>query len=131
MARYWEKGPVKISRIARAQAIPVRFLEVILGQLKGSGLVEAKRGYYGGYFLTQDPAKITVGDLFRYMNPPKVPDRCIVCVSGANCPFHGNCAFASMWQRVNKAIYKVYDETTIRDLLEEEKQNVLYPSMSL
>ncbi len=40
------KGPVKVSEIAKAQAIPLRFLEVILGQLKGSGLVDAKRGYH-------------------------------------------------------------------------------------
>ena len=37
LAKHMGKGPKKISEIAKAQAIPMRFLEVILGQLKGSG----------------------------------------------------------------------------------------------
>ena len=37
LAKHRGKGPKKISEIAAAQAIPLRFLEVILGQLKGSG----------------------------------------------------------------------------------------------
>ncbi len=129
LARHKGKGPVKISQIARSQAIPVRFLEVILGQLKNSGMVEAKRGYFGGYQLIRDPAEISVGEIFRHMRRQAVPDRCIVCISGANCPFHGNCAFASMWNRVNEAVKKIYNEITIEDLLEEEKQNVLYHDM--
>jgi Rrf2 family protein len=131
LARHWEKGPIKIAHIARAQAIPVRFLEVILGHLKGSGLVKAKRGYYGGYLLTRHPSEITVGSIFRYMSRPITPDRCIVCVSGPNCSLHGNCAFASMWNRVYEAVCQIYDETTIEDLIEEEKQHVLHPSMIL
>ena len=51
LAKHRGQGPKKISEIAEIQAIPLRFLEVILSQLKGSGLVESKRGFYGGYFL--------------------------------------------------------------------------------
>ena len=39
LAKHKGKGPKKISEIAEAQAIPLRFLEVIISQLKGSGLV--------------------------------------------------------------------------------------------
>ena len=62
--RYGE-GPIKIATIAIKQAIPIRFLEVILNQLKNSGLVESKRGFHGGYYLLLPPHKITVGDIFR------------------------------------------------------------------
>lgn len=48
LAKRQGQGPTKISAIAEAQAIPHRFLEVILHQLKGSGLVASKRGFYGG-----------------------------------------------------------------------------------
>ena len=61
LAKRVGSGPVKVSEIAAAQAIPRRFLEVILGQLKGSGLVTAKRGYHGGYFLLREPETITEG----------------------------------------------------------------------
>jgi Rrf2 family protein len=122
LAKHSGKGPKKISEIAEIQAIPPRFLEVILSQLKGSGLVDSKRGFYGGYYLTRPPDKISVGDVLRYMDKPLRADNCVACVSKTNCPFSGNCAFASMWNQVNEAIFNIYDSTTIQDLLNSEKQ---------
>jgi Rrf2 family protein len=120
LAKHKGKGPKKISQIAAAQAIPLRFLEVILSQLKGSGLVESKRGFYGGYFLTRSPDCISVGDVLRYMEKPLPASHCVACVSKTNCPFSGQCAFAPMWNQVNDAIFRIYDQTTIQDLLNTE-----------
>ena len=36
--------PLKIAEIAAREQIPIRFLEVILGQLKGGGFVQSRRG---------------------------------------------------------------------------------------
>jgi Rrf2 family protein len=124
LAKHRGKGPRKISEIAEVQAIPLRFLEVILGQLKGSGLVESKRGFYGGYSLTRSADKISVGDVLRFMDKPMGSENCGACVSTTNCPFSGNCAFAAMWNRVNEAIFDIYDNTTIQDLLNSEKNRI-------
>jgi Rrf2 family protein len=118
LAKHEGKGPTKISEIAQAQAIPLRFLEVILSQLKGSGLIDSKRGFYGGYYLIKPPHKITVGDILRFLQGPEDPTHCSACISKANCPFNNNCAFASMWQEVKDAIFKIYDQTTMQDLLD-------------
>jgi len=122
LAKHQGRGPIKISEIAGIQSIPLRFLEVILSQLKGSGLVESKRGFYGGYYLTRSPDKISVGDVLRFMDKPASSSPCAACVSSTNCPFCGNCAFASMWNQVNDAIFNIYDGTTIQDLLNNEKR---------
>ena len=122
LAKHNGEGPLKISDIARAQAIPVRFLEVILNQLKGSGLVQAKRGYYGGYFLLRPPEEIRVGDIIRFLQKDVEPTECFALVPETKCPFKGDCAFFPMWDKINEAIFKVYDETTIRDLLKYEEQ---------
>ena len=122
LAKHSGEGPKKISEIAEAQAIPLRFLEVILSQLKGSGLVNSKRGFYGGYYLTRSADRISVGDVLRFMEKPLNPDHCVACVSKANCPFSGKCAFASMWNEVNAAMFEIYDKTTIQDLLNNEKR---------
>lgn len=122
LAKHSGKGPIKISEIADVQAIPLRFLEVILSQLKGSGLVDSKRGFYGGYYLTRPPDKIKVGDVLRYMEKPAKSEHCVACVSKTNCPFSGNCAFATMWNEVDAAIFNIYDNTTIQDLLNNEKR---------
>ena len=122
LAKHQGQGPKKISEIAEIQSIPLRFLEVILSQLKGSGLVDSKRGFYGGYYLTRSPDKISVGEVLRFMDKPSGSDRCPACVSKSNCPFSGNCAFASMWNQANDAIFEIYDGTSIQDLLNNEKR---------
>jgi Rrf2 family protein len=124
LAKHDGRGPQKISEIAKAQAIPAKFLEVILNQLKGSGLVDSKRGFYGGYYLIRSPEKITVGDIMRFLEGDVDPADCVALVPETNCPFKGDCAFFPMWNRIKDAIFTVYDETTIIDLLENEKANV-------
>ena len=121
LAKHEGQGPRKISQIAEAQAIPGKFLEVILNQLKGSGLVDSKRGFYGGYYLIRSPEKITVGDIMRFLERDVGPSDCVALVSETNCPFKGDCAFFPMWNKVKDAIFNVYDETTIQDLIDNEK----------
>ena len=124
LAKHNGKGPQKISEIAKAQAIPEKFLEVILNQLKGSGLVDSKRGFYGGYYLIRSPEKITVGDIMRFLEGDVDPTDCVALVPETNCPFKGDCAFFPMWNRIKDAIFNVYDETTIQGLLDSEKADV-------
>jgi Rrf2 family cysteine metabolism transcriptional repressor len=122
LAKHRGKGPTKISDIADAQSIPVRFLEVILNQLKGSGLIDAKRGFYGGYYLTRSPEQITVADIMGFMQGPVKSVECAACVAKVKCPHGHRCAFMAMWNRVNRAILQVYTETTIQDLLDNDRQ---------
>jgi Rrf2 family transcriptional regulator, cysteine metabolism repressor len=122
LAKHSGEGPTKVSHIARAQAIPVRFLEVILNRLKRSGLIDARRGVYGGYFLTRPPARITVADIMSFMHGPVKPALCAVCEAKTKCPHGKRCAFSAMWNRVNRAVLQVYTETTIQDLLDNDRQ---------
>jgi Rrf2 family protein len=122
LAKQRGKGPIKISDIADAQSIPVRFLEVILNKLKGSGLIDAKRGFYGGYYLIRSPDQITVADIMSFMQGPATTAMCAACVAKSKCPFGHRCAFSAMWNRVNHAVKQVYTETTIQDLLDNDRQ---------
>src|SRR5690625_6833703 len=53
------EGPVTAEQLARAQAIPGKFLENILTQLRRAGLVRSQRGPVGGYWLARSPADIS------------------------------------------------------------------------
>ena len=120
LAKHMDQGPVKISEIAAAQAIPLRFLEVILNQLKASGIVDSKRGFYGGYFLVKPPDQVSVGDVLRFLNKDHSATGCIACVTKTNCPFDGRCAFSSMWIQVKQAAFDIYDQTSFSDLIKRE-----------
>ena len=44
---------------------------------------------------------------------------CVACISVKSCPFEGKCAFSALWQRAKTAVFKVYDDTTLQDLLDD------------
>jgi len=113
---------VKISEVAARQAIPPRFLEVILSQLKQAGFVLSRRGSEGGYTLARAPDEITVGEVMRFLQGPIGPVECIGEKPDRKCPLYGRCAFLSLWERVERAVSDVYDNTTFQDLVEEYRQ---------
>jgi Rrf2 family protein len=63
-------GPTKGDAIARAQDIPLRFLENILGDMRQAGLVRSQRGAEGGYWLAKKPKEISVADVIRAVEGP-------------------------------------------------------------
>jgi Rrf2 family transcriptional regulator, cysteine metabolism repressor len=121
LAKKHGRGPVKISGIAEAQAIPARFLEVILNQLRQAGFVQSRRGAEGGYYLARQPGDVTVGEVIQFIEGPIVPVACMTDKDGSQCALHGSCVFMGMWQRVAKASSGVYDHTTFQDLIDEER----------
>jgi Rrf2 family protein len=65
-----ESPPLKRDEIAGAQAIPVKFLESILAELKHGGIVQSQRGAEGGYWLAREPEEITVAEVMRVVEGP-------------------------------------------------------------
>lgn len=120
LAKQQADEPVKTSALADAQAIPLRFLEVIMGQLKRAGLVASKRGFFGGYTLVHPPDQIRVSDIFRILDGEDHADSCMACASKGNCPFLGRCVFMDLWDRAQQAMDAVYAQTTIQTLLDRE-----------
>ena len=120
LARQHGRGPVKISEIAETQAIPLRFLEVILNQLKQAGFVQSKRGAAGGYLLARHPDQIAIGEIVQFSEGPLVPVACLTDNKAEKCSLQGNCVFIGMWERAAKAVSDVYGKTTFQDLVEED-----------
>jgi Rrf2 family protein len=58
-------GHVTAEQVARAQQIPVKFLETILTQLRRAGLVRSQRGPDGGFWLARPADEITLADIIR------------------------------------------------------------------
>jgi Rrf2 family protein len=65
-----ESPPLKRDEIAGAQAIPVKFLESILAELKHGGIVSSQRGADGGYWLARPADEITVAEVMRVVEGP-------------------------------------------------------------
>src|SRR5262249_60470510 len=66
------RGPrlVTAEQLARVQAIPPKFLESILLQLRRGGVVNAQRGPEGGYWLARPAGEISLADVIRVIDGP-------------------------------------------------------------
>ena len=123
-------GPATIASIAEVQAIPPRFLELILAQAKQAGFVESKRGKTGGYLLARDARDIAVSDVIRvFEGPISVVD----CTGGPGeglCRLDGNCVFKSLWDEASMALLRVLEGTTFADLVEREEARTRSAALS-
>jgi Rrf2 family protein len=122
LARRREQLPVRTADIAEAQAIPPKFLELILGELRHGGFVESRRGARGGYLLVRQPDRVTVGEVIRFVDGPVAPVRCVMEAEPTGCRLYSDrgCAFIGMWRRARDAGNQVFDSTTFQDLIDED-----------
>jgi Rrf2 family protein len=70
LATKTKDGPVLITTIATEKNIPLKFLESILLELKKTDILGSKKGKGGGYFLQQDPKKISIAKIIRIVDGP-------------------------------------------------------------
>ena len=94
LAKHQGQAPLKSAEIAQSQAIPLRFLEIILNRLKHAGIVKAKRGFNGGYNLKRPAHEITVGEIFQALDEScSEATACVSCILETDCRLYGDCAF--------------------------------------
>ena len=116
LAIRYGQGVVSAGEIAAAQAIPQRFLEIILNELRPPGFVVSRRGIQGGYFLGRSPSQITVGQIIREVEGPMDPVRCEGGGYKKACKMREGCCLMEMWDRARTALESVYDGTTFEQL---------------
>ena len=111
---------VQIDDIAQATGVPRRFLEHILLDLKGQGLITSRRGRSGGYAMLRSPAEITVGDVLRLIDGPIAPLACISVNAYRrcdDCPDEAACSVRHLFTDVYSVILQVMDATTLAVVL--------------
>jgi len=122
LGRKYREGPVLIGTLAREEAIPIKFLEAILLDMKGRGLLDSKMGRKGGYFLNRPPSAVTIGSIIRVIEGPLAP---LPCASETafkpceECQDVENCGTRIIMRRVRDAISDVLDRTTLADLIKQ------------
>jgi Rrf2 family protein len=108
-----ETGRVLVTEaIGEAQAIPRKFLEQILTELKQAGIVHAQRGV--GHWLAKRPDQITVADVLRAVEGPLASVRGLppedIGYAGNAEPLH------EVWIAVRSALRDVVEHVTLADL---------------
>ena len=115
--------PVPMNRIAAAANVPRKFLELILAELRESGLLHSHRGKAGGYCLSRRAHLISLGEVIRVIEGPLA---LVPCVSRtayrpcADCSDEAACAIRIAMARVRDETARILDGTSLADAVAED-----------
>ena len=108
------------AEIAKRHAIPHKFLEQILLDLKKAGILDSRRGKSGGYAMLRPADTVSFGEILRLFDGPLAPlpclsrnayRRCEDCVNEAQCEIRRE------FGRAFDASRQVLDSRTLADAL--------------
>jgi Rrf2 family protein len=120
LAEIPSSSSASIEEIANAEAIPRRFLEHILLELKREGIVASLRGPRGGYTLVMPLAGLTIGRILRLVDGPMAPVPCLSRTAYRRCPDcrdERTCAVRHLFAEAYAAQLARFDSTTLADAL--------------
>lgn len=113
--------PVRIKDISARQEISDKYLEQIISTLNKAGFVKSIRGPQGGYRLSKEPEKYTVGMILRLTEGSLAPVPCLDDEVN-HCERQDGCVTLRLWQMLNNAISDIVDKVTLADLMEWQSQ---------
>jgi len=119
LAREEGHGPVLVADLAERDAIPKKFLEAILLELKRHGLVQSQKGRGGGYFLRRRPDDVTFGEVIRVLDGPLAAVPCVsetAYMTCTECVDEQTCGVRLAMKQVRDATARILDHTTLADV---------------
>lgn len=108
-----------IAEIAARNAIPKKFLDTILLELRKAGILYSKKGRGGGYALGRPAAEIMIGEVIRVLDGPLAP---LPCASRTafrrcdDCKDDEYCRIRGVMADVRDATAEILDRTSLADL---------------
>jgi Rrf2 family protein len=121
---------MQIKEISQREQISPKFLEQILLTLKNAGLLHSKMGVGGGYYLARPASEITLGQIFRVLDGPMAPIKCVsqMAYEPCGCPDEETCGLRLAMGDVRNAIANILDHTSLADVI--QRQNILREKMT-
>jgi len=116
LARRNDHGFVTVDTIAKAQAIPPKFLEQILLTLKRSRYVRSSKGHGGGYALAMAPEKINLAEIIRLFDGALAPTESVSKYFYEPTPIEKEQKLIKLFRKIRDTISDMLEETTIADM---------------
>jgi len=111
---------LRVTELAKAEDLPVKFLEQVMQQLREAGHVQSERGKHGGYRLAKAASCIHIGEIVRLIDGPLAPIGCVsqTAYEPCNCPDQEHCGLRMLMLDVRNAIAAILDRYTLADVVE-------------
>lgn len=124
MALFSKSDIVTLKSISERQSISERYLEQIFSVLKKGGIVKAKKGPQGGYYLEDEAYGFTIYDILKVLEG----DLDIINTEEKTNEMESFLC-DNLWTNANLLIYKYFSSTKLEDLVRrynEGKNEIMY-----
>jgi Rrf2 family protein len=128
-----ERPLLRVTELAEAESLPVKFLEQVMQQLRENGYVESVRGKHGGYRLARPAKQIHIGQIVRLIDGPLAPIGCVsqTAYEPCNCPDEAHCGLRLLMLDVRNAIAAILDRYTLADVVEVTTRRMIRDGIPL
>ena len=109
---------VTVKSISERQGISERYLEQIFSSLRKGGIINAKKGSQGGYFLAKSAREFTIGDILSVLEG----DLLLIDVEKDESAIE-NFICDNLWNVINNKISSFFNSITLEDLVTDYKKN--------
>lgn len=119
LANASEGEPVLIATIADQEDIPLKFLQLILRELRQHGVLGSRKGRGGGYYLAKPADTIPLSSLIRILDGPIAPVPCLSKTAYRRCEGckeEATCSVRLILREAYEATLKVLETRTLADL---------------
>ena len=124
LGRRGDGSPVALASVAKAETLPLSYLEHLVAKLRDAGLVTSTRGAHGGYRLARPAEEIRMLEVVEALEGPVAPMECfhseregrVLCSHESD----GDraCATKMLWTRVHGGVTRALAGTTLAELVE-------------
>ncbi len=116
LVEHYGGAPIPIRELARRNDVPKRFLEQIMLALKAQGWVDSVAGIRGGYLLSKNPAKITMGEIVRHFDGILAPIDCVSVTGYRRCTQESVCRFRRVFFDARNYVANLMDRSTLAEV---------------
>jgi Rrf2 family cysteine metabolism transcriptional repressor len=119
LARNASDEYISIDTIARAQAIPSKFLEQLMLTLKRAHFLRSSKGQHGGYALAKAPDQISLAEIIRLFDGALAPTESVSVHFYESTPIEKEIRLVAVFKEIRDYISDRLEKTTIADVIGE------------
>ena len=112
---------IRGEEIARNTGVPANYLSKILNQLRKQGVVEAEKGWGGGFRIRPDALNRPIRDVLAIFDGVDSTERTDCLYGLPECDDKHPCPLHSYWERIREIHAEMLSNTTIEDLGQGER----------
>ncbi len=117
LGRHESSDFVSTETIARAQRIPLAYLEQILRALKRGRIVQSSKGQHGGYRLARPASEITIAEIVRQLDGALAPTQSASEQFYQPTPIEKEIKMLALLRGIRSTIADKLERTTIAEVI--------------